>query len=90
MIYIPLGFYELWLVEQNSDQKKDFQEKVSQILQDIDNNLQGSQLCGAFQSEFGNANTTAIIWQHQSFDLTMKLREEWREKGKHQFSYFLF
>lgn len=75
------GFYELWLIEQKSDQQKDFPEKLSQILQDININSQGSQLCGAFQSEFGNANTTAIIWQHQSFDFTKKLREEWSKKG---------
>ena len=88
MIYIKLGFYELWLIEQKSDKKKDFPEKLSQILQNINMNLQESQLCGAFQSEFGNANTTAIIWQHQSFDFTKNLREEWSEKGRKRFLFF--
>ena len=67
---------------------KEFPTKISQILQDININLQGSQLCGAFQSEFGNANATAIIWQHQSFDFTKNVREEWKEKGENPLEYF--
>lgn len=78
----------MWLIQHRENIDKEFPAKISQILQDINVNLQGSQLCGAFQAEFGNANATAIIWQHQSLDFTKNVREAWQEKGEKQFELF--
>jgi len=75
------GFYELWLIKTKPEACNDFATQLSKTLQDVKEILQGTELCGAFQSEFGNANTTAIIWQHRSFDLTKNLRKAWNEKG---------
>jgi len=76
------GFYELWIIEFAPQLKKEFLPKLSQTLHKMNENLKGSQICCAFESEFGNANVSVVIWQHDSFDLTKNLRMEWNTLGE--------
>ena len=73
--------YELWLFIDQPGNDVDFKEKTSNALQDTSKKLPSSKLCGAFQSEFGNSNSTVVIWQHESFDQTKSLRKEWSIQG---------
>ena len=73
--------YELWLLIENPENNINFKEKLSNVLHDVNGKLSSSKLCGAFQSEFGNSNTTVVIWQHESFDNTKNLRQEWKNIG---------
>ena len=73
--------YELWLLIENPENDISFKEKLSNLLQDVNGKLSSSKLCGAFQSEFGNSNSTVVIWQHESFDNTKNLRQEWKNIG---------
>ena len=73
--------YELWLLLEHPENDVNNREKLSNVLQDVNGKLSGSKLCGAFQSEFGNSNSTIVIWQHESFDDTKSLRQEWKSKG---------
>ena len=73
--------YELWLLVEHPENDVNFKEKLSNVLQDVNGKISSSKLCGAFQSEFGNSNSTVVIWQHESFDNTKTLRHEWKNKG---------
>ena len=73
--------YELWLFIDKPGNDADFKEKTSNAVRDISEKLSSSKLCGAFQSEFGNSNSTVVIWQHESFDQTKSLRKEWSIQG---------
>ena len=73
--------YELWLFIGQPGNDVDFKEKTSNALQDTSKKLPFSKLCGAFKSEFGNSNSTVVIWQHESFDQTKSLRKEWSIQG---------
>ena len=73
--------YELWLLVERPENDINFKERLSNVLQDVNGKLSSSKLCGAFQSEFGNSNSTVVIWQHESFDNTKSLRQEWKSIG---------
>ena len=76
------GLYELWILEHNSQSSKQFSVNLSDALTKMTSNLKGSQLCCAFESEFGNASASVVVWQHPSFDATKNLRNEWSTYGK--------
>ena len=80
-----IGVYELWLLVETPGNSVDFKQKVSGALHDVSGELSGSKLCGAFHSEFGDCNSTVVIWQHETFDNTKKLRNEWSLKGDNKF-----
>ena len=80
-----IGVYELWLLVETPGNSVDFKQKVSGALHDVSGELSGSKLCGAFHSEFGDSNSTVVIWQHETFDHTKKLRNEWSLKGDNTF-----
>jgi len=75
------GMYELWLIVEHAENEANFKEKLSNVLKDVNGKQSSSKLCGAFQSEFGNSNSTVVLWQHESFDNTKSLRQEWKTIG---------
>ena len=79
--HTSLGMYELWLIVEHAENEAKFKEKLSNVLKDVNGKQSSSKLCGAFQSEFGNSNSTVVLWQHESFDNTKSLRQEWKTIG---------
>ena len=79
--HTSLGMYELWLIVEHAENEANFKEKLSNVLKDVNGKQSSSKLCGAFQSEFGNSNSTVVLWQHESFDNTKSLRQEWKTIG---------
>ena len=78
---LRIGMYELWLFVEQPENDTSFKETLSNTLKNVKLRLPLSKICGAFQSEFGNSNSTVVIWQHESFDNTKALRKEWKIQG---------